>query len=245
MVRDINWTPECSSAFSAAKEALATSSLLHHPSPRSETHLTVDASDVALGAKLEQKEGKHFVPLAFFSRKLSKAELNYSAYDRELLAIRASIHHFRHFLEGRPFTVWTDHRPLTFALEQKAERHSSRQARALSFISEFTSDIRHIKGEANCVADTLSRINALSALPKVNFTELAAAQSDSPELQAFISSQHSLDLTTVTMDTSEVICDVSEGRPRPLVPLPFRRTVFGAVHSLSHPIIIHIFHHLP
>ena len=169
------------------------------------------------------------VPIPFFSRKLNKAELNYSAYDRELLAIRASIRHFQHFLEGRPFTVWTDHRPLTFALEQKAERHSSRQAQALSFISEFTSNIRHKKGESNNVADTLSRINALATLPKIDFAELSAAQTASPEIQSLIHNQHSsLRFTSVRMGEAEVVCDISEGRPHPLVPPLFRKRVFDA-----------------
>ena len=79
-------------------------------------------------------------PLAFFSRKLSSAKLNYSTYDRELLAIHHDIRHFRAFLEGWPFTVWTDHQPLTFALGLKTDRHFARQSRALSLISEYTSD---------------------------------------------------------------------------------------------------------
>ena len=57
-VKDIVWSDACAAAFRSAKEALASVSLLHHPSPRAETHLTVDASDVAIGAKLEQREGK-------------------------------------------------------------------------------------------------------------------------------------------------------------------------------------------
>ena len=70
--------------------------------------LTVDASNVALGAELAQKDrnGK-WKPIAFFSRRLQRAEKKYSAFDRELLAIYASI---KHFLEGRVFVVYTDHK---------------------------------------------------------------------------------------------------------------------------------------
>lgn len=50
-------------------------------------------------------------------------------------------------LEGRIFIVYTDHKPLIFALTSKTER-SPRQTRHLEYISQFTSDI---------VADTLSR----------------------------------------------------------------------------------------
>lgn len=47
-----------------------------------------------------------------------------------------SIKHFRYFLKGREFTVFTDHAPLTNALVCKTER-SPRQTRHLEFISEF------------------------------------------------------------------------------------------------------------
>ena len=34
---------------------------------------------------------------------------------------------------------------------------------------------------------------------------------------------------------SSVLCDLSTGSPRPLVPLSLRRQVFDAIHNLSHP----------
>ena len=101
------------------------------------------------------------MPLAFFSRKLSDAEKKYSAFDRELLASYSAVKHFRHFLEGRPFTLYTDHKSLTFALCSETDR-SPRQTRHLAFIAEFTTDIRHIKGKFNVVADALSRITTTS-----------------------------------------------------------------------------------
>lgn len=67
-----------------------------------------------------------------------------------------NIKHFRYLLEGRIFIVYTDHKPLIFALTSKTER-SPRQTRHLEYISQFTSDIRHISGDTNIVADTLSR----------------------------------------------------------------------------------------
>ena len=40
--------------------------------------------------------------------------MRYSAFDRELFACVAGIRHFRYMLEGCPFTIYTDHKPLTF-----------------------------------------------------------------------------------------------------------------------------------
>ena len=48
------WTPQCEEAFSSAKSKLAAATLLHHPSPFAETAVTVDASDIAIGAELSQ-----------------------------------------------------------------------------------------------------------------------------------------------------------------------------------------------
>jgi len=55
-------------------------------------------------------------PLGFFSKKFDAAQLNYSAFDRELLALDLGIRHLMGALEGRRFLMQTDHKPLMFAL---------------------------------------------------------------------------------------------------------------------------------
>ena len=128
--------------------------------------------------------GSNGAPLAFFSKKLSFAEMKYSAFDRELLAVFLSVKHFRHMLEGRPFTIWTDHKPLCGAFNSAAEK-SPRQTRHLSFVSEFTTDVRHVAGSANVVADALSRPASVNAVfpassSSVSCQELMDAQLNSP-----------------------------------------------------------------
>ena len=63
----IKWTEDCASSFAATKAALADATLLHHPDPASDTVLTVDASDTAVGEELSQLRGTVWVPIAFFS----------------------------------------------------------------------------------------------------------------------------------------------------------------------------------
>ena len=75
-----------------------------------------DASDIAIGAVLQQYLYGQWCPLAYFSRKLSSTEQRYSTFDRELLAIYCAIRHFRHFLEAREFHMLTDHKPLIYSL---------------------------------------------------------------------------------------------------------------------------------
>jgi hypothetical protein len=81
----------------------------------------------------------------------------YLAYDRELLACVLGIPHFRFMVDGRKFTLYTDHHPLTFILSKAAEAWTARQGRHLNYVAEFTNNIRHIAVEENIVADTLSR----------------------------------------------------------------------------------------
>ena len=107
----------CSDAFTSAKHQLANAVLLHHPNPFSATALTVDASETAVGADLDQRGSDHsWKPLAFFSHKLTGAEMKYSAFDRELLAIYLSVRHYKHFMEGKHFVIFTDHKPLIYTL---------------------------------------------------------------------------------------------------------------------------------
>ena len=90
--KEITWTPQCQQALEEAKIALSSSTLLHHPRPDAKTSITVDASDSAIGAQIEQWQKGRGVPrLAFFSRKLSAAEHKYSAFDRELLGVYQAI----------------------------------------------------------------------------------------------------------------------------------------------------------
>ena len=112
------WSEEMLKSFNITKEALANATMLHHPVQGVPTALTSDASDTALGAVLEQKTGNEWKSLAFFSRQLRKPECNYATFDCELLGIHLAIKHFRYFLEGRGFTIFTDHRPILAALKK-------------------------------------------------------------------------------------------------------------------------------
>ncbi len=105
-----------------------------------------DASAEHVGAALQQVRSAtaDWQPLAFFSEKLEPAQMRYSAFDWELFACVAGIRHFRYMSEGRPFTIYTDHKPLTFALGKVSEPWTAMQSRQLSYVAEFTTDIRHI-----------------------------------------------------------------------------------------------------
>ena len=115
--KTISWTPLMNSAFNRAKQLLSAVLKRVHPQSDAAISLSVDASDSHIGPVLQQQlRDKSWSLLAFFSKKLSDAEKKYSAFDRELLAAFSYVCHFRFMLEGREFTIFTDHKPLTHAL---------------------------------------------------------------------------------------------------------------------------------
>ncbi|GFX31803.1 transposon Tf2-11 polyprotein [Trichonephila clavipes] len=235
--KPLNWSSEAITAFQRCKQALADAALLAHPSPSAPLALHVDASDYAIGGALHQVVDSELQPLAFFSRKLTSSEKSYSAYDRELLAIYSAIRHFRYMLEARDFTVFTDHKPLTYAFRQKSDKCSPRQIRQLDFISQFTTNIVHIPGSDNIAADVLSRVSAITFPSQIDYDCIAETQQTDQELHTLIASGTSLELKKVTFPNSstEIMCDLSTGTARPYIPKQHRQDVFSAMHNLSHP----------
>jgi RNase H-like domain found in reverse transcriptase len=143
----LQWSDEMRASFQAAKAALSTMCQLDHPSPTAQLSFATDAFASHIGSELQQRRpGSHWRPLGFYSTKLDNAQLCYRTFDRELLAVFLAVRYFRFMLEGRQFMVFTDHRPLVGALHRIAEPWSARQQRQLSFICEFTADIRHTPG---------------------------------------------------------------------------------------------------
>ncbi|BHF62342.1 hypothetical protein SprV_0200532400 [Sparganum proliferum] len=235
--RTFELTPAALTSFEQVKALLADATLLTHYRADAPISLMVDASNVAIGAVLQQSLPDSTVPLAFFSKKLSKAETRYSTFGRELLAAYLAVRHFRHLLEGQEFTIFTDHKPLTFALRSHTDKLNSREIRQLDYISQFTSDIRHIDGSRNEVADALSRpsIAHLQLSPGIDLAEMAAEQRrvGSP-CDEDVSGLQLQDLP-LTTGNGTILCDVSTPSHRPFVPPSLRRKVFSSLHNLSHP----------
>lgn len=231
----IEWTETTREAFKQCKNLLAEATLLAHPRPNAKVALVCDASDVAIGAVVQQQVDNGWEPLGFFSRKLSVSQRKYCPYDRELLAIYEGVKYFRHMLELKPFIIFTDHKPIVYAFQKPLDKHSPRQFRYLDYVSQFSTDIRHISGEQNVVADTLSRpVNAISAF---DYAALASSQCNDPELQELLKDSSSLRLQKVPIpgSTTKIYCDVSTDVPRPYITPEFRKPIFEMIHGLSHP----------
>uniref|UniRef100_A0A5S6Q3K9 RNA-directed DNA polymerase n=1 Tax=Trichuris muris TaxID=70415 RepID=A0A5S6Q3K9_TRIMR len=234
-------TSEAVSAFLKVKQVLAEAVLLSHPAENAPLSLVVDASDNAAGAVLQQKLEGHWNPLSFFSRRFQPRETKYSAFGRELLAIYLAVRHFRYLLEGRQFAILTDHKPLVQAIQRGSGTHNPREVRHLDYITSFTSDVRHIRGNKNLVADALSRVSISSVsliLDTAMLKSLAEAQVVDEELPDLKNSSK-LRITKIDVPDVDITlwCDTANGRIRPYVPQSMRRQIFDALHALSHPSI--------
>lgn len=229
----ITVTADIQKAFDACKRNLLEATLIAHPDPEAELALFTDASDVAIGAALQQRRQDSWQPLGFFSRKLSPAQTKYSTYDRELLAIHEGIKYFRYMLEARTFKVFTDHKPITFAFTTSRDNCSPRQHRYFDFISQFTTDINHITGSDNVVADAFSRLESVDTT--INYKQLQREQEHDQELQSLLKNNTALKLERVKTMDAYIYCDQSTSRPRPFITPTFRRQIFNNLHNLSHP----------
>ena len=111
---EFKMTPERVEAFNELRRKLINAPVLAHHDPDLPFVLDTDASKIAIGAVLLQKHGEVERPVAFYSRKLSCAERNYSTNKRELLAIVEAVRNFLVYLLMRPFVIRTDHRSLVY-----------------------------------------------------------------------------------------------------------------------------------
>lgn len=147
-------------------------------------------------------------------------------------------------IEGRDCSIYTDHKPITFAFLQKPEKASPRQLRQLDFIGQLTTDIRHISGKENIVADFLSRIESVYEDDQINFEKLAEQQKTDNELNDILSgkTKTSLQLKLISFSKkgSSVMCDVSEKNVRPFITANFRNQIFKTLHDLSYLFVIYL-----
>jgi len=234
--KDFSWTDEHQNAYNDLKTALASSAQLTFPSKEGHMTITADASKHAIGACLNQMQDGDSKPLSFFSRSLSKSEQSFSAFDRELLAIFAAVKRWKDIIDGGNVTVFTDHKPIVGAFRNANARDSHKQQRQLSFISEYVSDVVHVAGKDNVVADALSRLpDAIAhisqddtpSIPNCDLSEIARQQALTPSEYTIYSK---FDIGT----GNPLFCETSHPNPRPVVPEKLRFSIFKALHELSH-----------
>ena len=169
--KDWKWDDEEEKAFRELKRSLAEfPNTLSFPDWNRELYLQTDASSVAVGAVLMQrnKESK-LMPIAFSSSGLTNSQKNYSAGELECWALIAASRKFRKYLQAADKIHFiSDHNPLSWLRRQKDPRHKF--ARWIQELESFDYEVEYIKGASNYVADYLSRLQS-EVDPEVNDEE--------------------------------------------------------------------------
>ncbi|CCE34914.1 uncharacterized protein CPUR_08853 [Claviceps purpurea 20.1] len=153
------WTQDMQTAFQSLKDCFSTAPILIHFNPSVPVVVEADASDFALGGVLSQQSSDQKLhPVAFHSRKLTPAEINYEIHDKELLAIVDCFKRWRPCLEGAQhrIEVFSDHHNLEYFTRVKVLNR--RQARWAQELSSYNFIIIYRPAKKNEKADILSRL---------------------------------------------------------------------------------------
>lgn len=125
-----------------------------------------------------------------------------------MLGLYLAIRQFHFLLKGRPITAFVDHKPLTFAMSKVSEPCSARQQRHLAYIMSYTwGSITPAWLQTRVLTQSLQTGTTGLKLIDVSFEEAGVS----------------------------LLCNISLGHPRPIVPRNWRQHVFDIFHGLSHP----------
>lgn len=150
------WTDECEKCFTKIKEILCSKPVLEIFDKDLPIKIYTDASLEGIGAILKQtqEDGKE-KPVAYFSKKLNEHQKRKKAIYLECLAVKEAIQYWQHWLIGRYFEVYSDHKPLG-NMNIKA-RTDEELGELTHYLSQYNFKIIHIPGKDNVEADCLSR----------------------------------------------------------------------------------------
>jgi len=266
--QSIEHTPDFVEAFEKSKTLLTSSHILQYPDFSQPFVLTTDASDFALGAVLSQGPVGKDRPVAYASRTLTKSEINYSTIEKELLAIIWACKHFRPYLFGKKFTLFTDHKPLTYIFSLKTP--NSKLVRWRLALEEYQYEIRYRPGKQNVVADGLSRIklelnvtendmaddlshvSMMEEEPNASNVSMEENQQHASDVSMIVSTAHSADTDdthfiqmtekALNMFSDQIVLKIDTNESfqfEEIFPRVYRRTI--SKMSYTEPVVLNIF----
>ncbi|HWV44813.1 MAG TPA: reverse transcriptase domain-containing protein, partial [Nitrospira sp.] len=156
------WGKEQQSAYEELLGRLTSPPILRLPDPTKSFVVRTDCSDYASGGVLLQEHLGELLPVAYVSKKLTKAERNYTTTEKEALAVVRAVKEWWFYLHGNKFVVETDHSALRSVL--KARETSGRVARWVMALQELEFEVQHRPGKMMELPDMLSRQEQILAI---------------------------------------------------------------------------------
>ena len=161
------WSEVHNEAWNKLKTLVSKSPVLSFYDPNKPIKIASDASKSALGAVLLQcNAANQWQPIAYASRPLSQAELNYAQITKELLSIVFACDRFHQYIYAKHFTVETDHSPLIPLFSKELSKYPIHVQRLLKSLQRYDFTAYHVPGKFMYTADVLSRfVNHENSLP--------------------------------------------------------------------------------
>lgn len=150
------WSEECQESFDKIKTLLCSEPILKIFDPKLPIKIYTDASIKGVGAVLKQEDRNgHSKPVAYFSKKLTEPQKKKKAIYLECLAIKEAVKYWQHWLMGKEFIVYSDHKPLE-NMNIRA-RTDEELGDLMYYLSQYNIKIKYNPGKSNQEADSLSR----------------------------------------------------------------------------------------
>ena len=150
------WDRDCQKSFEELRSHLTTAPIVRAPNWQLPFEVMCDASDLAIGAVLGQREGGKTYVVYYARKTLNEAQRNYTTTEKELLAVVYALDKFRAYLVGYDIVIFTDHSALKYLLTKQNAK--ARLIRWVLLLQELNLQIKDKKGVENVVADHLSRL---------------------------------------------------------------------------------------
>lgn len=157
--QDFIWNQECQLAFEELKSAMTNPPIMAIPEvkdPENSYEVTIDSSSKGYGATLTQLIRGERKLIAYFSKAAPAYKRKMGATKAEFYGLYEALTHWRMYLEGTTFKIFTDCAALTNFQTLFAKGHATMQ-RKLEKLSSYRFSIHHIPGKENTVSDFLSR----------------------------------------------------------------------------------------
>ena len=155
---DFMWNHTYDVAFQHVKDTVISDTTLRYFEPSMPMTIQVDVSQVGLGVALLQNNK----PITFASKALTETEFCYANIEREILAVVFGAERFRTYVDGRSFTIKSDHKPLESIFQKNLADMLSWLQHMLLCLQGYDYIIHYHPGKEMALPDTPVSLQSMS-----------------------------------------------------------------------------------